>query len=411
MKKKLIVAAVANVLTWPALSHAEIGGMSDVSFSGFGTLGAVSTDTNKVQFATSVLQPGGAKKKPDLTVDSVLGGQANYRMTGPLSFVGQLVANKTADNNFVPHVEWAFAKYAITRDLDVRGGVLAAPFFMVSDSRLVGFANPWVRPPTALYSQVPLSSFRGADLLYRHTVGGVNLSVQPYFGKAPTKTPNPNGDHVIAHIDKIVGLNVGGEMGGWSARVGYMQARFSYPLASLDQLFGELRQVDPFVPGAARLADDLAPDDKKISFASAGLTYEGGDIFFQGEWARRRTQFFLADTTAWYTTLGYRRGNLLPYVTLSQVKVDSPTSDSTVPNAGPLAPLAQGVNSLLATQNYAQSAVAFGMRYQFAKNADVKLQWDRVKIPQGALGNFVQPAPDFVGGTVNVYSATVDFVF
>jgi hypothetical protein len=410
MKKNLVAAAVASVLM-PALSHADIGGLSDLSFSGFGTAGAVATNTDKAEFATSVLQPNGAKKKADFGVDSLLAGQVNYRMTDSLSFVGQAVANKNADDQFTPHVEWAFAKYAITRDLGVRGGIMPAPILMISDSRLVGFANPWVRPPTAVYSQVALTNFRGVDLLVRHAVGDVNLTAQPYFGKAPTWVPNAGGDHLTAQIDNMAGLNLGAELGGWTARVGYMQAKFTYHTDVLDQLFGGLRGVNAFVPGAAQLADSLDATGKRIRFMSAGAAYEGGNLLFQAEYAKRKSDFFLGDTTSWYTTLGYRHGDFLPFVTLSQVKMDSPSSDSTIPPFGPLVALSGGVNAVLATQNAAQKVVAVGMRYQFAKNADVKVQWDRVRIPQGSTGGFQHPTLDFNGGNVNIYSATVDFVF
>ena len=40
---------------------------------------------------------------------------------------------------------------------------MAVPVFMQSDSRLVGISYPWVRTPTALYSQVPITNFRGVD--------------------------------------------------------------------------------------------------------------------------------------------------------------------------------------------------------------------------------------------------------
>jgi hypothetical protein len=78
---------------------------------------------------------------------------------------------------------------------------------------------------------------------------------------------------------------------------------------------------------------------------------------------------------------------------------------------GPLAALAGGINTLLAGQNPAQNTVAVGVRWQFMRNADVKLQWDHVSLPAGATGNFLAAQPGFAGSTVNVYSAAVDFVF
>jgi hypothetical protein len=409
MAPRILAAAVAGALCLPGAAAAA-DESSAFSFSGFGTLGGVKTDNDKAEFVTSVLQPKGPSDKVDYGVDSLLALQASYKATPKLSFVGQLVSNRNADNRFTPHVEWAFVRYAFTGDLSVRGGIMAAPIFMASESRLVGFANPWVRTPTALYSQVPFTSFRGVDLVYRHNVGDVSVSVQPYFGKAPTEVPNTGGGHITTQIDRMTGINVSAEIRGWTARAGYMQTRFTYSSPTVDQLFGGLAAIDPFVPGAANLAKDLSSNDKKISFASVGLGYEGANVFFQTELGRRRTDLFLADTTAWYSTLGYRVGDFMPFATVSQVKVDSPTSNNLVPPVGPLAAISFGLNSLLASQNYAQKTVAAGVRYQFAKSADVKVQWDRVKLPSGALGNFIHATPDF-GGTVNVYSATVDFVF
>jgi hypothetical protein len=91
------------------------------------------------------------------------------------------------------------------------------------------------------------------------------------------------------------------------------------------------------------------------------------------------------------------------------VSVDSPTRQTVLPPVGPLAPLAAGVDSLLAGQNLAQKTVAAGVRWHFHKNVDVKAQWDRVKLPAGGIGNF-RGTPG-AAQTVNVYSVAVDFVF
>ena len=412
MKNRKLAVAMAIAMAAPWAAFAQEAATPRFSFSGFGTLGAVATDTNLAEYATSVLQPGGAKKKADFGVDSLIAGQVNARATNSLTFVGQVVANRTADDDFVPHVEWAFAQYAILPDLAVRGGILAVPLFLQSDSRLVGFANPWVRTPTALYSQAPFTNYRGIDLVYRHAFGGVNVTLQPYFGKAPTDIPDAStGGHVTAELDELRGVNLMAEMGAWTVRAGYVQTQFTYRSASTVQLFAGLRSIAPLVPGAAALADSLDSVDKRITFAAAGVAYDSGNVWFQGEFGKRKADLFLADTTAWYTSLGYRFGNVMPHVTLSRVRVDSPTSQSVVPPLGPLAPIAAGINSLLAGQNPAQKAVALGVRWQFARNADVKLQWDRIDLPTGAVGNFQAAQPGFAGSTVNVYSAAVDFVF
>lgn len=412
MKRTRIAIAVAIALAAPCAVLAQESAMPGVSFSGFGTAGVVRTNTDLAEYVTSVLQPGGATRKADFGVDSLIAGQVDVKAMDKLSFVGQLVANRTADDDYKPHVEWAFGRYAITGDLSVRAGIMAVPVFMLSDSRLVGFSYPWVRTPTALYSQVPFTNFQGVDVVYRKELGGVNLTLQPYYGKAPTHIPDATtGGHITVDLDRLAGVNLVAEKGAWTARAGYLQTQLTYHSAQIDQLFGGLRQIAPFLPGAGALADSLSSVDKKITFAGVGLGYEGGNLLAQAEYGKRKCDLFLASTSSWYASAGYRFGNFMPHVTISQVKTDSATSQSVVPAAGPFAPLAIGLNTLLAGQNPAQKTVAVGVRYQLAKSADLKLQWDRVKLPNGAVGNFTLAQPGFAGSTVNVYSAAVDFVF
>jgi hypothetical protein len=410
MKRTALAAAIAMALPWCV--HAEDANLPSFKFSGFGTLGGVATNTDQAEYATSVLQSGGAKKSVDFGVDSVLAGQVDARATADLTFTGQLVANRTADKDkYTPHVEWAFGRYALTRDLAVRAGILAVPVFLQSDSRLVGFANPWVRTPTALYSQAPFTDYQGADLVYRHAFGDASLTVQPYYGRANPQIPSGDG-HVTSHLDDLTGINVMGEMGAWTVRAGYFQSKFTYGTDQTRDLFAGLRQAAPLVPGLEQLADNLDPTNKKVSFASLGAAYDSGNIWAQAEYGKRKADFFLADTTAWYASFGYRFGNVMPHITYSKVTTDSPTSyASAFPPVPELAPLADGVAGLLSDQNPAQNTIAIGVRWQFARNADVKLQWDHVSLPAGAIGNFQNAQPGFLGSTVNVYSAAVDFVF
>jgi Gram-negative porin len=412
MHKKRMAIAMAIALGAPVAVFAQESTPSMFKFSGFGTLGVVSTDNDKAEYAVSVLQPGGAKKKADFGVDSLIAGQVDATFTPSFSAVIQAVANRTADDDYTPHVEWAFVRYAVTGDLSVRGGIMAVPVFMLSDSRLVGFSYPWVRPPTALYSQSPVTKFQGGDITYRHTLGGVNLSGQAYVGRAPTQIPSATGGgHVTADLDDMYGVSFGAETGPWTVRASYLHTKFTYRDSTVQPLFAGLRQVEPFVPGAAALADSLDTIDKTITFGSVGVGYESGNLLLQAEYSKRKADLFLADTSSWYATAGYRFGNFMPHVTYSQVRVDSPTSQSLIPAVGPLAPVAIGVNTLLEGQNVAQKALALGLRYQFHKNADVKVQWDRIDLPRGSVGNFQHAQPGFAGSNVNVYSAAVDFVF
>jgi hypothetical protein len=104
---------------------------------------------------------------------------------------------------------------------------------------------------------------------------------------------------------------------------------------------------------------------------------------------------FFGDFYAWYLSVGMRFGQFTPYFIYS-------TEDA--PDAAPPAGL-----TMLGDERTA----AAGLRWDFAKNVDFKLQLQRVNIETRhapASFNLVQPGLR-VGDKANVLSLTLDFVF
>jgi hypothetical protein len=79
--------------------------------------------------------------------------------------------------------------------------------------------------------------------------------------------------------------------------------------------------------------------------------------------------------------------------------------------AGIAAGLNAGLNTLLKSIP-AQKTVSVGLRWDFMKNLDLKLQFDHTRLGADSYGTLINIQPGFrPGGTVNLTSATVDFVF
>ena len=75
-----------------------------------------------------------------------------------LTGTAQIVTRRLSDYNSTrPYFEWANIKYQATRDLSVRAGRVVAPMFMISDSRMVGYAQTMVRPPEEVYFINPIT--------------------------------------------------------------------------------------------------------------------------------------------------------------------------------------------------------------------------------------------------------------
>jgi hypothetical protein len=135
------------------------------------------------------------------------------------------------------------------------------------------------------------------------------------------------------------------------------------------------------------------------------------------EWAHARLNSFLGDNTAWYASGGYRVGQFTPYVTYAHESAASNSDPGLALTglppaaAGFAAGLNAGLNAILQAIP-AQSTVSLGTRWDFAKNLDLKVQFDHTRIGADSDGSLINIQPGFrPGGTVNLFSATVDFVF
>ena len=375
---------------------------SAFTFSGFATLGLASTNTDDATYVVGG-ETRGATKSVSGEVDSKIGLQATGKLNSIFSATVQALAKQDGDGRFRPGIEWAFAKAQLTPGFSMRVGRMGAPFFAVSDFRDVGYANTWLRPPIDVYSQVPVSHFDGADAIYQANVGSTVLTAQVYGGKSSATV---SGSDV--KFRRLYGVNLTAELNdGLTLRLGRGQTRVTVNSASLNQLVAVL-QSTPF----ASVGEQLSTEDKSASFTGIGLSYDQNNIVVASEYTRRRTKSAVPSTTGWYLTGGYRLGKVQPYVTVSQLKVDSSNVDNTIPiGVSPaLTVLKYTVDGALASQAQAQKTVGVGMRWDVGRSIALKAQIDRIK-PDGA-GLFDAPQPGFgQGQSVQVYSVAMDMVF
>ncbi|OFA03474.1 hypothetical protein DUPY_18560 [Duganella phyllosphaerae] len=173
---------LALMLAAGAAQAQEAGDM--FSFSGFGTIGAVHSNSDRGDFVSTLYQPSGAgvSRSWDINTDTKAGAQLSARFNDQWSAVVQVVSMSRSDNTFTPRLEWANVQYAITPDFKVRVGRTALAMFMASDTRLVGYANTWLRPPVEAYNDTPMTNLDGVDISYRMRFGGVTNTLQVFTG-------------------------------------------------------------------------------------------------------------------------------------------------------------------------------------------------------------------------------------
>lgn len=421
MNKRILLTLLAMPLALSNVYADEAPSGPTVRISGYGTAAMTATDTDEAQFARPN-QATGAGKSARTGVDSNLGLQADVAINAWLSATGQGLVRRNATEQYGAELTWAFAKAKLSDELSVRVGRLGLPVFMISDYRNVGYANTMLRPPNEVYSQVPMQSIDGIDATYQHAFGATNLTAQLAVGSTTAKLAVGGGVVVKLDAKSVTALNIVAENGPLTLRFGRADTKISIDdSAAQNALIGGLRATGAgyHFPQLGTLADELVAHDKKASFTSVGAALDWKNIVLQSEYAKRKTDTYINDTTSWYLMAGYRVGKFLPYFSHADLSVDHVVAN-TVPASCPvgyppactptLRALSAGVNRISNTGTQgAQSTNTVGVRWDFARSAALKVQIDRVT-PHNGQGLFLAPAATFTG-PVNVYAAAIDFVF
>jgi hypothetical protein len=408
-----VTALVVAVLVHPTTAQAHETGVSRFTLNGFGTLGLVHSDEKQADFVSSQFAPDGAgyTRAWSPEVDSRLGLQLTASLAPRLTGILQLIAEQRYDENYTPSVEWASLKYDITPDFSVRAGRIEQSSFMTSEYRKVGYAIPWVRPPQEVYRIIPVTNSDGIDLSFRSRFAGFTNTLQGAYGRKDVSLPA--GGRI--EVRDAMTLTDVLEWGATTLFASYGRIRLTIDDENLNALFAGFRQ---FGPEGEAIAGRYSVNDKRYEVMAVGARYDPGDWFVMAERAHANSRTFIGEPRGWYVTGGYRLGAVTPYVTLARVRLDSSTSDPGLSLAGlPPFPAAQAtalnttLNGLLESRAR-QKRVAVGARWDFARNAALKVQYERLDLDDGSPGVLANIQPGFEpGGRVDLFSVSLDFVF
>jgi Gram-negative porin len=350
-------AAAAAAFTQPAAAATELG--EYLSFSAFGTLGLVQTNSDEAQYVREQ-QVKGATKTASALVDSNLGLQLTAKANDWLSATVQTLSAQRYTDEITTRFDWAYVKVTPLENLNIRLGKVALPNFLVSDSRRIGYANTALRPSNEVYGLDLLASgLKGVDASYALRLGGGTLTASVLLGKSRAQTATFD-----LEANKTRSFNLVWDGDWYTVRLGQTKAE-----PNLDALLG---------PGI----------NETYTFNGLGFTVDRAQVVLQGEYVQRRSSaapaFIEAD--AWYIQAGYRMGKWLPYASIAERKTK---------------------NSIVNPQK----TVALGARWDAMSSAAVKFQLERVN-PRKTLGaSFVDPVSGTLSKSVTTFGMAVDFVY
>ena len=357
----------------PAIATATLD-LSMFKFGGFATLGFSHSSMDQGDYVLDSAMPRGAGRSQDWSASNNTHGAVHMTadFTPQVSAIFQVDSEYRSDGSYRPEVEWFNVKYAFTPDAYVRVGRIALPTFMDSDNRDVGYSYVWVHPPVDLYHQLSIPSSDGIDAMYRSEIGEAGNIVRAIFGTNKTERPTS-----ISNSKEMWGLFDTLEYGAATFHVSYQQRRSS------------TENLQTGTTGAWTLNRDV----------SVGAGYDPGNWFVISEWIQRRSTTRI---NAMYVSGGYRINKFTPYLIYSQ---NSP--GTFVPGVPPQSAAA------VERANRAQSTTGVGLRWDFMRNYDFKIQYDEVKLSDSSNGYLINvpTGVTLYGSKFHVISAVVDLVF
>ena len=413
MKKQLnlIATAVISVL---ASSTAQA-----IQFDGFMTAGASKIvsidDADKGNIYIGGLGDRGITEDLTFEKDTRFGLQISSDVTDDMSVVAQLLGR--GDNgNFNAIIEWAYVDYEINDIASVHVGKIKQPVYLVNDYVEVGYAYPWIRPPQEVYySNNPLNTVNGIELLLQFPVGPGTLSLQPYLGS--NRDDISNGGGAFFEAENIYGMDIKYSGRGYTVHASNFQCEV--------KIIGDtFNQSAVLVGGTVDV--NLGGSKGDCNVTATGFNVDLANVVVYAEWQKRTTDDTLSqafgDTEAYYATFGYRIGKFLPHITFASVEGEASTVGLPTAGAATVATgMATGVN--LNFPVAVQTSITAGLRYEVNDSAALKVEYMVVDVEQdpselaaanemfnfGLFNtNFDQAGPQ---DKVGIFSVALDVIF
>lgn len=392
----LLILAVLN----PVTLRAETPDPDwELEWRGFGTLGLARSSSDQADYVRDLSQPDGSSGHWTANLDSMLGIQLDAHWSDSLSATLQGVTRYHGLGTWQPEVTWAFAKYTPAPDLTLRAGRLGTEFYMLADSRLVGYASLPVRPNADYFGGLPFFAIDGVDIQASFPLGKGVLRGKLFTGVSQEKVTvskqcwDLDGARMSGgHLDYLEGA--------WQWRLGYSQLRFATD-PPLDSLYNVLRGA-----GFSAAADDLGMDGKLSRYLSFGAVYDDGpwQVHLMASRTLQESQLYESGHSGYFLA-GYRLGDFTPYLGYSWWKTRPKAVDPSLP------PGLAGPTRLTMDITHAdQNTFSLGLRWDFQENLALKTQWDRVR---GSATSSFPTRLEKSGwdGDTDVLSLTLDFIF
>jgi hypothetical protein len=243
--------------------------------------------------------------------------------------------------------------------------------FLLSDSRLVGYADPWFHAPNEVYGSEPFQYVDGGQVLWHERLGEFGVTLQSSYGTT-TADVAALGTTLETTAHNVFNASAAFEFGNFLLRVA--QTELVYPV------------VQPITPNFVL---NFNEHDKYLSL---GFQYDDGSALVLSEWSKRDESYLpivhlpIFMGQAWYVAGGWRFGKFTPLLMVANSKPD--------------------LSLALPAGSYTSESIT--LRYEVARNVALKAQVTRAA--EGSFWYWKSSDPS-ARGYVDVVALGADFVF
>jgi hypothetical protein len=298
-----ISALCLLMFSWATTVNAETE--DKLTFSGFARVIMGYLDDENAEYV-------GYDNSVNLNQQSLLGLQADYRLSDDFSVTGQVVGYASDQRN--SGLEWLYLTYSPNSALQVKLGRQRIPFFTYSDSLDIGFAYPWLTLPQQVYDTAFFSTFDGALASYEFAINDWVINYEGYWGRFDDKIYLAS-QNINTQVIGLFGVNATVGYKNFIVRTSYGQGDIDIEQDEVEQFSQLLRQF-----GFTKNADWLNANGL-LQFYQLSANYEDLDYFVRSEFAKvKGAGGLFADIDSFYISAGY---NFYPYtVYISYSKKD-----------------------------------------------------------------------------------------
>lgn len=362
---------------------------ADIQFRGFASFVGGTTLSSEDELY-------GYDDKLNFRNDSLIALQADATLDEKLSATMQVMSRGSNDYDAV--VEWAYLTYKFSDELQLSAGRIRIPFYRYSDFIDVRYAYNWVKVPQTVYG-FEFPGYDGLSMVYNNQFGSWDSSLQVIYGQFEGQT----GD-LDAVIEDLTGLSWTLNRDWLTLRAGYMASKVSIQIEDIEQLaagaefLGSQAGID-----LSGLANDLRLNGDRGDFWGVAVGIDHSNVLFDAEYVRYNVDdSLLAETEAYYLTLGYRIDKLIPMVTYSKLESEPPEYllDRIPPGAAGLpfgpASFGQVIGGALQATEEDLELLDVGLRYDFHHSAAFKMAWTQTEDIDGNKNKLLRFAVDLV---------------